>query len=175
MRKFIFCCFILLASNSFALSPELANYRKLMGMAYSSESQALQFYKLTRNINDKSPSLWLGFKAISELMMCKHLSNPLSKLSYFNRGKKLLEKAIEQEPNNAELRFMRFCTQVNTPAMLGYNAAISKDKTFLIDYLNKVKANPVANADEALYTNVKAFLLDCKYCNTEEKNILKRL
>lgn len=175
MSKLIFYCLLFFATNSFAFSPELASYRKLMGLAYSSETQAHQFYSVTRNINDQSPSLLLGFKAISELMMCKYLTNPLNKLSYFNKGKKLLEKAIERDPNNAELRFMRFCTQVNTPAMLGYNSAITKDKIFLIDYLNKAKVNPLANVDEALYSNVKAFLLDCKYCSTEEKNTLKRL
>lgn len=175
MRTFIFCSLMLITTHSFGFSPEIASYRKLMSLAFSSQSQALEFYKATRNINEKSPSLLLGFKAISELMMCKHLSNPLSKLSYFNKGKKNLEKAVEQDPENTELRFMRFCTQVNTPAALGYGHAIQKDKKFLIDYLNKAKNNLATALEESLYAHVKAFLLESKYCSTEDKNILKRL
>ena len=145
-----------------------------MGEAYNKESSAISFYNNTRNFGSSSPALMLGFKAIAELMMCKHVQNPLTKLSYFKKGKNHLEEAISLDDKNPELRFMRFCTQVNTPSMLGYNEAIKIDKQFLIQYLT-VQHAAFKKDDEALYINIKAFLLNCKFCSDAEKKIVKNL
>lgn len=164
----------LLCSNLVAVATDIKTLRGLMGAAYTSETSAKKFYNDTRNFSTKSGTTLLGFKAIAEVMMCKHLLNPLSKLTYFNKGKKNLEQAIALEKNNPELRFMRYCTQVNAPDMLGYNTAINTDKAFLIEYLQSQKNTNPKN-DEALYDNVKKFLLEDKHCSNTEKNLIKQL
>lgn len=157
-----------------ASGTELSTLRSLMAEAYLNESAAQNFYNSTRNINTNSRPIMLGFKAIAELMMCKHLSNPLTKLGYFNKGRKHLEQAITLESNNPELRFMRFCTQVNAPDLLGYNASVKTDKVFLIEYL-KMEKKLAEKLDPSLYANVKKFLLNSSHCSIEEKNLIKQL
>lgn len=174
MKKKILILLLLVSTKMMAMGTDISALRGLMANAYKSESAAQDFYNNTKNINANSSATLLGFKAIAEMMMCKHLVNPLSKLSYFNKGKKHLEQAISMESNNPELRFMRYCTQVNAPDMLGYNTAINADKTFLIQYL-KTQKNAVQKQDEALYFNVKKFLLADKHCSEAEKNLIKKL
>lgn len=174
MIKTLFLLFTLLGSSFVALASDIHTLRGMMGAAYTNETSAKKFYNDTRSYSSKSGATLLGFKAIAELMMCKHLLNPLNKLSYFNKGKKNLEQAISLENNNPELRFMRYCTQVNAPNMLGYNTDINTDKAFLIEYL-KAQKNAHPKKDEALYLNVKKFLLENKYCSNAEKKLIQQL
>ena len=48
-------------------------------------------------------------------------------MKYFNRGKSILEEAIEANPLNVELRYLRYSLQKRVPDFLGYNANIDED------------------------------------------------
>ncbi|MFD2556381.1 hypothetical protein [Sphingobacterium tabacisoli] len=85
----------------------------------------------------KSP-LEKGYEAAFHMFMAKHTGNPLKKMSYFNGGKKMLEKQIKMEPNNVELRFIRLCIQYYIPTYLGYRDNIEQDKDFLVGNLYKL-------------------------------------
>ena len=65
------------------------------------------------------------------LYMAKHVFNPFSKMSYFKKGKRILETAIKADEKNIELSFLRFNAQTHIPSFLGYNESIESDKTFL--------------------------------------------
>ena len=69
-------------------------------------------------------------------------------MSYFKKGKKILENAIKADDKNVELRFLRFNIQTHIPSFLGYNNDIDSDKFFLETSFQKI-------TDE----NLKAFLL----------------
>ena len=83
--------------------------------------------------------------------MAKHAMNPLSKYSYFNKGKKALDEAVNKEPNNLEIRFMRYISQEQTPAFLGYNKYLKSDKAFILAEYRKSK-------DEDLTKRIKMHL-----------------
>ncbi|MDR2284446.1 MAG: hypothetical protein LBE37_14605 [Sphingobacterium sp.] len=85
----------------------------------------------------KSP-LEKGYEAAFHMFMAKHTGNPLKKMSYFNGGKRMLEKQIKIEPNNVELRFIRLCIQYYIPTYLGYRDNIEQDKDFLVSNLYKL-------------------------------------
>lgn len=152
---------------------DLSTLRGYMASANTNESEAKLFYKHTRNFTEKSTALEQGFKAMSELIMCNHVSNPFTKFSYFKKGKILLEKAITQDLKNIELRFIRYCVQTNAPSIVDYNDKINDDKKILFSYL--VNNSEQKKRDEELFQNVKSFLLQSKNCTTAEKNILKEI
>lgn len=77
--------------------------------------------------------IFQGFLGIGTMMMAKHTFSPFRKISYFNEGKKTLEKAIKSEPKNLELRLLRLITQEKIPAILNYNSKIKEDKSFLME------------------------------------------
>lgn len=64
--------------------------------------------------------------------------NVSDKLSNFKTGRALLEKAIAENPNNAEWRFLRFAVQENAPAIVKYSSNLDEDKKMIISGFNKM-------------------------------------
>jgi hypothetical protein len=69
--------------------------------------------------------------ASANMIMAKHLNNPLAKWNSFQKGKSLLEKAIASSPHQIELVFLRYSMQINTPAFLNYKNSIQTDRALL--------------------------------------------
>lgn len=65
--------------------------------------------------------------------------NVLDKLSYFNQGTALLDEAVNLEPYNPEIRFLRLSVQEKSPRMLNYNNFIEQDASVILDSFNKKK------------------------------------
>lgn len=173
MIKLFFTACMFCSLLACAVEPEVLACRKFMGAAFENEKSANSFYNHTRNISESSPALMLGFKAVSEFMMCNHVSGPFKKLSHFNKGKDLLEQAIKKESGNVELRFMRFCTQSNAPAILQYNAKLKEDMKILLQYLTDKNRNETK--DVSLFANIRKILLESKYCTEAEKLMIRNL
>jgi len=148
---------------------DLPTYRKLMERSVVDDAIADQFYQKCKTINEDSAPIYLGFRAMSEFMLCNHVFNPVTKWSHFKKGKKMLEEAISRSSDNPELRFFRFTVQSRVPAMLNYNASLNEDKLVLLEYLKKEPQ------DKDLYNRITTFLLETKYCSTMEKERLKTL
>ena len=147
--------------------------RNLLNESTKSEKAATQLFEQTKNFDTENRPLLIGFKAMSEFMLCNHVSNVFSKLNHFNTGKKLLEDAIKKEQKNPELIYFRFITQTNVPSLLGYSNNIKDDKEFLIKYVKDNFSN--ANKDVDLYNRIKKYLLQCKVCGEMEKESIKKL
>lgn len=149
---------------------DLPAYRKLLDQSLEDEDASDRFYEQFKSVKEDREPVMVGFRAMSEFMLCKHKLNPLSKLSHFKKGRKLLEGAIKREPVNPELLFFRLSTQSNIPGFLGYKMNINKDKLVLLKY---VKGGLSGADDKALYNRIKAYLLTNQYCSVEEKAMIK--
>lgn len=84
-----------------------------------------------------------------ECVLANEQSNPLSKLSWFNKGKNKIESAIKMDSGNAEIRFLRLAIQINAPSFLFYNGSIEEDKKMIINKINSfdefgIKADIIA-------------------------------
>ncbi len=56
---------------------------------------------------------------------------PAIKLRLFKSGRKMLEAAIKDYPENAEFRFLRLIIQEHAPGVLGYKNDLEKDSEFI--------------------------------------------
>ena len=134
MKHFVtyFCFFII--SNFLFADSNLVALRTELNEAAEDKTIAQSFFNKMTNINEQSPPILIGFKAISILIMGKHSFNPYTKLKYFYWGKDLLDKAIEKE-KSLELHFFRFAVQTNIPSFLPYTGDIQIDKEIIyIEY-----------------------------------------
>lgn len=102
-----------------------------------------------------------GYKGANLMISAKYIFNPIKKLSRFNKGKVQMERAIESEPKNLELRYLRFTIQTNLPNFLGYSGNIIKDKEFLVSRLAAV-------TDVDLRNRIVAYLISSKRCSDSE-------
>ncbi len=167
MKKLMIIWLLLFYSGAFASAPviDINEVRVLYQRAEKDEKSCTQMVGLLSQYDVKDPLL-LGYRAIGTMMMAKYTINPISKWSYFKKGKQLLEKAIDTDPNNVELRFLRFAAQTNIPAFLGYKEHIKSDKAFI---LNSIPGITEIKLKELVFP----FLISSKYLNTNEKRSLK--
>lgn len=73
-----------------------------------------------------------------QTIWANHVFNPFSKLKTFKEGKKNLERAVNREPQNPEIRLVRLSVQKNAPSFLGYRNDIEKDKSFIRKNINAI-------------------------------------
>lgn len=144
--------------------------RNLFEASPNSEAKAKLLLDKTKNATE-SEAILLGYKGGANMAMANHVVLPTSKLSSFNTGKEMLEKAIKAVPYSIELRFIRFSIQCNVPSFLGYSGNLLGDKIMLIGYLK----SEVSRNDNDLKTRIKSFLLNSKHCNEVEKSNIKDL
>lgn len=76
-------------------------------------------------------SLQLSYLGAFQMIWATHVSNPFSKLSTFNRGKKKINEAVMTDPDNVEIRLVRLSVQIKSPSFLGYKSNIDEDKKFI--------------------------------------------
>ena len=129
----LICLYILLfiSVTAFAETPSLIEVRSLYSKAANDEKACKKLIEWLKPYHEKNNPLLFGYRAGGTMMMANYVFNPFSKLSYFNKGKKMLHRAIMADAQNIELRFIRFGVQTNVPSFLGYNNYVEKDKAYL--------------------------------------------
>lgn len=119
-------------------SQNLKEFRALLQKGENSEVYSKTLLEKSKKEYEESKKpIFEALYAVGNFFMAKHVGNPISKYSYFNKGKKLLENAVKREPKNLEIRFMRYLCQEKTPKFLGYNNDLETDKKFVLsEYKN---------------------------------------
>ena len=70
---------------------DIAKARVLFLAAVENEDKATELLKFTEKAS-RSDALLLGYQGIAKTLLGKHAFNPVNKVSYFNKGKKVLEE-----------------------------------------------------------------------------------
>jgi hypothetical protein len=161
-----FCLLLLIQSTASLASLSLTETRQLYVKAATDESACRSLVKKLADQSTSKHTTLAGYKACAHMMMANYVYSPISKLSYFNEGKDLLEKCILADRNNIELRFLRFAVQSNVPSFLGYSNELSKDKKFLLSEIQNV-------TDLELKEMILSFLKSSDHVSKEEKAALK--
>ncbi len=143
----------------------LSIFREGIELASNSEQITLE---LLDKLDNPTNYTLLGYKGVLTIIMAKHYYSPFKKMEAFDTGKALLERAILSEPNNIELRYLRFTIQCNTPSFLKYNTSIQPDKTFLLSRIETC-------GDKDLKKRIILFLLQSEQISQQEKQPLKKL
>jgi len=120
-----------------AETPALPYLRSLFADATLDEISARQLIEITEDEMDIA--VIKGYCGAGKILMARYYFNPYTKYSSFKKGVGLLEEAIQADPTNAELRFLRLSIQNNAPSFLGYHKQAKQDKLFLYDNITALK------------------------------------
>jgi len=103
--------------------------------------------KLSNDFEKKPPAdaVLMAYYGAATAAAPACISSPAKKISYFRRGKQLIAEAVRLQPDNFEIRFLRFATQSKTPSFLGYDQHIAEDKRYLLANLENGRKT-VANS-----------------------------
>ena len=124
--------------------------------------------ELIRELEDKEvlSSVDLAYMGALTLLMSDHASNPFTKFRYFNEGKDLLDQAVEDDPDDIEIRYLRYINQVAIPAFLNY------DENLREDYL-AIKTGWNSDADVFLKNEMRAYFLQNERISATEKSFFE--
>ncbi|WP_052496002.1 hypothetical protein [Pedobacter lusitanus] len=161
MKKAVFLVILLIAIKSYAAEPEIREVKNLFSASAYSKASADQLLKLLSATGESSPALFICYKGAAEMMQAKYGFNPVNKFKRFKKGRSLIENAVKKEPDNLEIRFLRFLIQTNLPSFLNYNNDIHKDRNYLL-------ANLKTTDDKELRQNILKYLSSKKI--TQLKN-----
>lgn len=123
--------------------PPLEKLRSLLEVASTSEQANKDLLALTKSASLKENALHYAYHSAALTTMANHVFWPTEKLSYFNEGKEKLEKAVNFDLQNVEIRFIRYSVQAGSPSMVGYKSKMAEDKQFILSHLNEFKATEV--------------------------------
>lgn len=155
---------VLFLSLSFAVcsQPSIENLRIQFFDMEKDSCSAVDVFESIKS--EAYPSALLqAYAGATEAAAAQCVKGAFTKLEYFSRGKKNLESAIEKEPENAEIRFLRFATQVNAPNFLEYDN-INEDIDFILEKLPKLLENDAA----------KSFWLKVAHAMTDSGKLSKK-
>jgi hypothetical protein len=162
MKRILLVGLMFYSTVSFAAVPSLETVRMLYQKAATEEKSCNLLLQLLSDYNVNSYPLLEGYKGSATMLLCKYTFNPISKFSYFKKGKRMLENAVRLNEKNVELRFLRFAVQTQIPFFLGYNESIDLDKTFLLQSLPLLK-------DVDLEKMIVDYFENCKCITDNEK------
>ncbi|MEX2596552.1 MAG: hypothetical protein WEC59_06425 [Salibacteraceae bacterium] len=135
INPIIIVLFLATLGQSFASQPEQHEIRARFVKATQQPDYRSTFYELVSNANPTNfHSAYLG---AAKTLMAENSVSPFAKLSLFNDGKTLIEEAINEQPDEAEFRYLRFLVQFKAPAFLGYNHNIKSDYLFVKSYIEQ--------------------------------------
>ena len=145
---------LIIVFNLINYNNDIMLIRSLYSNASKSEYHCNKFGETINKKEDVSSILIKGYEACFYFIKCKFIDNPIEKISYFNKGKKLLESLIEENPDAIELRFLRYSIQKNLPRVLLYYDNIEKDLNFVRKNISNIKDEKaqkfIANSIEAI-------------------------
>ena len=134
-------------SSAYINLPEI---RQEYEIAANDETKAKNLLAKVETLAPNS-AVMLAYKGAVTMMLAKFQFNPVSKFSYFNKGKAILEQAVVKDKNNIEIIYIRYCIQCNVPSFLDYKNNLTTDKQFLLSNLSSLK-------DKDLKTRIVKFL-----------------
>jgi len=123
------------------------------------------YNKTLRTITKSSKTIFIGYKGAGIALKGRYAKKVKDKKHFFVEGIAFVEYAIEKEPENIELRFIRLGIQENTPKLLKYKGKIEEDKSYILSHFKAVTSL-------RLKKNIKEYIVLSKVFTTEEKEII---
>lgn len=114
----------------------------------------------------------LAFYGASETLIAKHSYNPYKKVKYLNTGLDKISKAIAADPENLEIRFLRYSILYHLPGILGYGDDRLADAVYIVD---KLANGGGRNLPPKILQGIVEFMLDSSDLTHHERNQIRRL
>jgi hypothetical protein len=137
----------------------------MMDKAYKSEADATVMMEYLEKIQAPTATE-KAYKGTLYMLMADRAYFPWSKLRHFQTGASLIEEAAKMNPDNIEVRYLRFASQTHAPSFLGYNDYLDEDKKAILTAFANLK-------DADLKKRIKVLLHTSKHVTETEKQSVK--
>ena len=142
MKKGLIFLIFLMSGTLWLQGQSLKEVRVVYPTASESKEQAIAFAEMMSTAPTTDVVLQ-AYKGASKMILAKFTGK---RAALLKEGKSLIEDALQQQPENAELHLIRLTVQQNLPKTVPYRSHITADKAFL-------KANKATQT-----TNLQAYI-----------------
>lgn len=173
IKKIIFFILIVLGtltSHAQMTAGQLQRVKRAMVRAIESSAVTDSLYKALLAGPHKDP-MTRGYLASVEALKAKHAWNPYHKVKFANRSTKTMAEAVNADPTNLELRFMRFSIQHYMPAFLGLSKELDADRKEIVKHY---RSRSFQKTDSELVRNIAKFMIQSKRCSAAEEEIFRK-
>lgn len=167
MHKYLFVSlFCLLTKTSFTQHIDII--RNAYIVAGENRQTTPELIALIEKYQDDTNCLMQAYLGTALAMKAEITKGKYNQYMTFINGKKILEEAINLQPELFEIRFLRFQVQENIPSVLLYDNR-SEDKTFLLTHLRCI--SEIKNKE---FSDMMLIcLLSSKFLTEYEKKIIR--
>jgi len=113
------------------LELSLNEVREAYQAAVENAGLANRLWKRIRRFRQEE-GIYIAYKASTRILLANFSWAPLTKLAYVKEAMALFRKAIKLDPENPEIRFLRYSIQHSLPAYLNESGDMRADKTLII-------------------------------------------
>lgn len=170
--KIFLTIIIFIGSFYQAKAIDINQLRKDYILSVDDSNKANELYKELKAVKNPD-ALTLAYLGSVEAIQGKHAWNPVNKMSYLKKGFATIDKAVVKDPNQLEVRFLRFSLQYYVPAFLGYSKNLNTDKDKIVALVKNTHASEL-KMDKTVFKTIVNFMIDSKKCNPQEIIILKK-
>jgi hypothetical protein len=146
----------------------LEELRKNYNSAVADSKKTDELYEKLKQ-KAESGAVWMAYKGATEGLLAKHAWNPANKVKYLNRAKETLIKAVEKDPQDVEVRFLRFSLYHNVPKMFSDEKLLAEDKQMMV---RNLKNSPLPGY---MKKTIADFLIASKRLTKEEEKRIEAL
>ncbi|OGX88618.1 hypothetical protein BEN48_09280 [Hymenobacter glacialis] len=146
------------------------NLRRHYEQAAADKTAGEKFYKLLADYKEHN-ALVLGYKAAAEAIRARDASM-FNKMTYVQDAARTFEQAVSLDPQNPEIRFLRFSVESNLPAFLGLSKHVDEDKELLLDAALK---HPKSGLDPEAFRTMRDFLVNRGHVSDEQAQRLTKV
>jgi hypothetical protein len=116
-----------------SLALEEVRSRYLAALIHHEQAESL-LADLNRE-NHPNPLL-TAYRAAVLAVTAKHTGNPFRKLDYVRQSEQAFRKAVTQDSENVEIRYLRFSIQHHLPAFLGMSRDLERDAQVIVQRMS---------------------------------------
>ncbi len=136
--KVLFSLIVSLSIHITGYTHDLQTIRRSFHAAVLEVNKVPSFYSYIYSLEAKE-GIVLAYQAMSEALVAQTAWNPLEKYTRIKKFEELISKAIINDPNNLEIRFLRLCIENYIPEWLGIPNHLLDDKSFILTHLEQAK------------------------------------
>lgn len=142
--------------------------REQLTNALNSSKTTDSLYNQLKKLPEITPVI-TSYLGTLQALKAKHAWNPYFKIKYLDSAETTFAAAVNSDPHDIEIRFMRFSVEHYVPGFLGYNKNLVTDREEMIAQL---RAGNYNKGDKKLIEAVINFLLSSGRCTKPENEYL---
>jgi hypothetical protein len=112
-------------------------------------------------------SILLAYEGAIASVKAKHAFWPFTKMSYLSESMDTLQKAINMDENNLEIRFIRFSILHYVPGILGYGDELNQDLTKIVELLED---ESYSSLTDSIVNGISDFLIESERLTQDQLN-----